>query len=336
MSHSLWSYFTDPLLYASTWGCLILGLGCGLVGTVLFLKRSSLMGETLSHASYPGLMMSVLGLTFFPSLSGLTQGWYVDLVALIGAWATSGLGVLVHSRLVKAKVSSDAALCWVLSSFLGIGVLMASKLQFSSPRLYYKAQVFLYGQAATLSDQHLWMFGILVLGLTLIVTIFFRPLWLQCFDREYAQCLGFRSLAFRVTLQLFLTALIVAGLRAGGVLVMAALLVAPAVAARWWSRSFLQMLKLSALLGALIGVLGNILSLEVEMLLVKYKLPIEHVLPTGPAIVLVGCVVALVSVFIAPERGFLWKRQQRAQLKQKWLLELQTQTRKEGNGLGLS
>jgi manganese/zinc/iron transport system permease protein len=281
------------------------------------------MGETLSHASYPGLMFSVLILSQFPRLGSFTKGWWVDLVALIGAWASSGLGVLLHSRLVRAKVSSDAALCWVLSSFLGLGVLLGSKLQFSAPRLYHRAQVFLYGQAATLSDQHLWLFSLLVSLMILAVILFFRPLLLQSFDREYARCLGLRPLLFRVGIQLLLTAIIVAGLRAGGVLVMAALLVAPAVSARWWSQSFKQMLILSAGIGAFTGVLGNILSLEIEGLIRQLKLPLEHILPTGPAIVIVGCLIALVSVLIAPKRGLFSKWRKRRQLRSQWLAQLQ-------------
>lgn len=328
MSYSFWAYFSDPVLYASTWGCLILGLGCGLVGTLLFLKRASLMGETLSHASYPGLMLSVFSLSLFPVSGSLLTGWVVDIIALIGAWITSGLGVLLHSRLVRAKVSSDAALCWVLSSFLGIGVLIASKLQFSSPRLYHRAQVFLYGQAATLSDPHLWLFVALVSLTILMMIVFYRPLLLQSFDREYATCLGFRPVAFRISVQLVTTALIVAGLRAGGVLVMAALLVAPAVAARAWSRSFKQMLVLSAVIGAITGVLGNVLSLEVEYALKTMGIPVEHVLPTGPAIVIVGCALALISVLIAPQRGLLSKVRRNRQLKKRWIEQLKVASKK--------
>lgn len=324
MIHSFWAYFTDPLLYASTWGCLILGIGCGLVGTLLFLKKASLMGETLSHASYPGLMLGVLFLSAFPSSVSSMSNGFIDLLALVGAWMTSVLGVFIHSRLIKSKMSSDAALCWVLSSFLGVGVLVASKLQFSAARLYHRAQVFLYGQAATLSDHHLWLFGILVALMLLMVKIFYRPLLLHSFDRDYASCLGFRPLAFRVGIQMVITALIVSGLRAGGVLVMAALLVAPAVAARWWSRSFDQMLVLAALIGAVTGVLGNILSLETESFVQSLDLYFDHVLPTGPAIVIVGSLIAFISVLIAPEKGLLFRAFQARLLKKKWLTQLQT------------
>jgi len=104
---------------------------------------------------------------------------------------------------------------------------------------------------------------------------------------------------------------------------MAALLVAPAVSARWWSQSFKQMLILSAGIGAFTGVLGNILSLEIEGLIRQLKLPLEHILPTGPAIVIVGCLIALVSVLIAPKRGLFSKWRKRRQLRSQWLAQLQ-------------
>ena len=107
--------------------------------------------------------------------------------------------------------------------------------------------------------------------------------------------------ALDILLTTLLVIAIVTGLQAVGVVLMSAMIVAPAVAARQWSDRLVGMVALSALFGALAGVSGAILSSQAPRL------------STGPTIVLCISLIVLFSLLFAPNRGLLWAwaRQQR-------------------------
>ena len=137
-------YFTDPVLQAPTIGSILMCLSSALIGVIVFLRRRSLLGEALSHASYPGVVISVFVTAhFFPSAYDALAS-----IVLMGAFCTSAAGLwLIEKMENHLKVKNDAALCFVLSLFFGIGVLIASRLQFSHALWYKTVQVFLFGQA---------------------------------------------------------------------------------------------------------------------------------------------------------------------------------------------
>ena len=148
MFSSPWHYFTDPVLQAPTIGSMLMCLSSAFVGVIVFLKKRSLLGEALSHATYPGVVLSVLFMaTFFPLASD-----EVAIAILVGAFLTCFLGLLLIEVLEnKFRVKNDAALCFVLSVFFGVGVLVASRIQFTHALWYKTVQIFLYGQAATMT-----------------------------------------------------------------------------------------------------------------------------------------------------------------------------------------
>lgn len=323
MHYALCEYFTDPLIRASSLGTLFLGASSGLIGGLLILRRASLMAETMSHASYPGLMLGVLVLASFGyNVRDVNSLWQIDAMAFVGAACGAMLGLGFYSWLLRLRVPNDSALCWVLSSFLGLGVLMASRLQFMAPRLYQRAQSFLYGQASTLVDWHVVFFAGLWLVTLISVWLFFRAFLVAHFDPTFAKTQHYYPRALRVWLHLLTIALMVTGIRGGGVLVMSALLVAPAITARLLTYRLSYMLVLSMLLGALTAFVGNAASLEVDFSYMDAHEP--GILPTGPSIALVGCAMAWIACFFAPQQGViakLWRRQKlRAQWKRKLYL----------------
>src|SRR5438876_1052505 len=102
---------------------MLMCFAAGLVGVLVFLKRQSLVGETLSHAAYPGVILGVIVL----GLMGTDQD-AASVAILIGAFCSAWLGLgcvrLLENRF---KIRPDTALCFVLSAFIGIGVTMASE-----------------------------------------------------------------------------------------------------------------------------------------------------------------------------------------------------------------
>ncbi|MGE3954190.1 MAG: metal ABC transporter permease [Parachlamydiales bacterium] len=272
-------YLTDPLLRGPTLGSVLMAIGAALVGALTYVRGRSLLGETLSHAAYPGVVGAVaLGLTGF--------GY------LIGGFACALLGLLLMRGLERRKVATDAALTFVLALFFGIGVTLASRVQFLAPSAYRQALSLLYGQAATMTDLHLLLYGGLTLLIIATLLLFYRPLKLAAFDPHFARSCGI-SLRFSDTLLFTLIALsVVMGIRSVGVVLISAMLVAPAVAARPLVRTLSALLIVSAVVGGASAFIGVVLSTH-------------WALPTGPLIVLTGSTLALTSLALAPRKGLL-------------------------------
>ena len=171
MSNSFFIYFTDPVLRAPTIGCMLMCLTAALVGVVVFLKKQSLIGESLSHAAYPGVIVGVMiaGMSHISADEELP----IALFSMAGAFVTSLLGLWVIDILEKRLgVRSDSALCFVLAAFFGIGLTLASHMQFVYSSLYRQAQVYLYGQAATMTDAHIGIYALLAIIVSSVIIIF--------------------------------------------------------------------------------------------------------------------------------------------------------------------
>lgn len=308
-TQSLFSFFTDPILRAPTLGCMLMSLAASLMGVIVFLRKQSLIGEALSHAAYPGLMIGVMGagLLSLPesaelSLTCMTLGG-AFCTALCGLWAIRFLET-------RMRVPSDAALCFVLSTFFGVGLTLASDVQFSFSALYKQALTYLYGQAATMTDGHVFLYGTLACMVIIVIVLLYKELQIITFDRQYAESIGIPVGPIN-TLLFFLVALsVIIGIRSVGVVLMSAMLIMPAVAARQFTHRLSILLVLAAFFGMVSGFLGNYLSVEITDLLVQLYPAGRLVLPTGPMIVVVAATISGLSLLFAPERGLtirLWR-----------------------------
>ena len=246
------SYFTDPILRAPTIACMLMGLSAALVGVIVYLRKQCLIGESLSHAAYPGVILGVLA-----AFALLPSEWFLNALPfwiILGALVSAFLGLSLIELLVnKLHVRSDSALCFVLSGAFGIGITMASHIQFSHTNLYRKIQIYLYGQAATMVDLHIWIYGVLAFIVLLSVTLLYKEIQVSTFDRTYAKSLGL-STSYLDSFLAFLVALsVVVGVRCVGVVLMSAMLVAPAVTARQYTHCLWKMFILAGIFGAMSG-----------------------------------------------------------------------------------
>lgn len=284
-------YFTDPVLRAPTWGCILMCIASSLMGVLVFLRKRSLLSESLSHATYPGACLGVIAFaSFFPQ----HEQW-AFLPILGGAFVSSLLGLkAIHWLEEKGKVRTDAALCFVLSVFFGIGVVAASYMQAVFPVWKKQIQLLLFGQAATMSDIHIWIYGALAIGVILFVFFSYHPLKSALFDRHFAISAGIPVIPLERALFWLLLLSLIVGIRSVGVVLMSGMVIAPAVAARQFSDRLSVIFWLAAFFGGGSGLLGNILS-------------VSSSLPTGPLIVLVGTSFALFSLLFAPKRGLLFR-----------------------------
>lgn len=302
METSFFSYFTDPVLRAPTLASMLMCFAAGLIGVLVFLRKESLVGESLSHASYPGVALGVLIAGQWSSEESL----FISIGILVGAFLSSLLGLWVIGFLMRRlKVKSDAALCFVLSAFFAVGITVVSRMQFSYPSLYRYAQAYLYGQAATMTDIHILIYGALAIFAALIVAFFYKELLVVTMDPDYAKSLGIRvrTLDFIVFMMIVLAVII--GIRSVGVVLMSAMLIAPAVAARQFSNKLWKVFIVAGICGLISGFLGNFISVEASRILME-RYPGERLsLPTGPMIVVVASALSILALLFAPERGVL-------------------------------
>lgn len=276
--------FTDYTLRNVALGSALLGLTGGVVGGLTMLRRQSLLGDAVAHAALPGVCLAFL-----------VTGGKAPLWLLLGGGLSGWLGALGVGLVLKyTRLKEDAALGTMLSSFFGFGIALLTFIAGSGDANQAGLDKFLFGQAATIvaGDVTLMaMLSVLALG---TVWALFKEFKLLTFDPAYGQTLGFpveRLGALQTSLAVLA---VVIGLQTVGVVLMAALLIAPPAAARQWTDNLGKMLLLSGLFGAVSGVTGAVLSASTANL------------PTGPVIVVVASLLLLASLFFAPRRGLLW------------------------------
>ena len=288
----LFDFFVDPLYRAPFIGSMLMCLSAALMGALMFVKRRSLLGETLSHATYPGVVIGALMGALFLEPTSLASIFIV----LGGAFLFAYLGLQIIERLRNCfRVHFDAALSLVLSVSLGLGVVFSSRIQFTHPLWYQQSQVFIYGQAATMTDIHIYIYGALSLIAAFFVLYRFREIELAFFDGIFGKSIGLNvHRVFRGVFFLLILSIIV-GIRSVGVVLMAGMLIAPAAAARSFTDRLSHLLILSGFFGLISGFGGNYLSIKLSEQGLTY--------PTGPMILLFAASITLFSLIFAPKKG---------------------------------
>ena len=276
--------FFDYTLRTVALGAAILGIVSGMLGSFAVLRKQSLLGDAISHAALPGIVIAFL----------LTRQ-REPAVLMLGALAAGWLATLFMLAITRTThIKSDTALGLVLSVFFGLGLMLLTFTQRLPDATQAGLDKFLFGQAATLLQRDVITMGItgtLALGL---MVIFWKEFKLITFDPEFAASLGFPVRALDVVLTSLLVIAIVLGLQTVGVVLMSAMIVAPAAAARQWTDKLSLMILLGGLFGAISGVGGTLISSAAERL------------PTGPVIVLCVSAIVLISMLFATNRGLFW------------------------------
>lgn len=264
-------------------GSLLLGLASGVLGSFALLRRRSLLGDALAHAALPGIGIAFI-LTGAKDLPILLTGALV--AGIIGAWAVQF--ITRHSR-----IKEDAALGVVLSVFFAIGIVLLTRIQHSGAGNQSGLDKFLFGQAASMVLADVQVMAVSAAIVCLAAILLFKEFKLLCFDSQFARGIGFSPKFLDGLLMLLLVLVVVIGMQAVGVVLMSAMLVIPAAAARLWTERLTVMVTMAGIIGALSGALGTLFStLGLRM-------------PTGPLIVVSASVMFAISLVFAPRRGIL-------------------------------
>ncbi len=278
--------FNDYTLRTITLGTAILGAVTGMLGSFAVLRKQSLLGDAISHAALPGIAIAFL-ITGAKDSNTLLLGALIS--GLIGTFWIRGI-------VKKTHLKSDTALGLILSLFFGFGMLLLTFIQKQPNANQAGLDKYLFGQAATLLESDVWLMAI-VTGLCLLVLLlFWKEFKLLLFDADYTKTLGFNTKFIDILITSFIVLAIVLGLQTVGVVLMSAMLLAPAAAARQWTNSLATMVFLAAIFGAFSGVFGTAISAS------------QNNLSTGPVIVLVASVFVIFSFVFSPSRGLLFKQ----------------------------
>lgn len=259
----------------------ILGMAAGVIGSFAFWRRHSLLSDALAHAALPGVVIGffVAGGKHLPMLL-LGAG----LSALVGAW-------FIQWIRSSTRIKEDTAMGLVLSVFFGFGIMLLTVVNRSAAGGQSGLDNFIFGQAAAMVRQDVTVMAVLASVVLVAVLVAFKEWKVFLFDPAFARGLGL-PLGWMNGLYLALLVLvIVTGIQAVGVILIAALLVMPGVSARYWTQSFGKMLVLAALFGGGAGAAGTLVSV------------LGDGWPTGPFIVLAAGSVFVVSLLFGSRQG---------------------------------
>lgn len=291
----LQSYTTQMVLL----GTALLGLASGIAGTFAVLRKESLIGDGLSHAALPGVVIAFL-LTGIKDIEVLILG--AALSSITAAW-------LITITVENSKIKFDGALATILSAFFGLGMVLLTYVQSLNNAGQAGLSKFIFGQAATILARDVYITSAAALIIIVLTALFWKELKLISFDVEYAKTLQIPVTFTLILYRSLLIMTIIIGIQSVGAILISSLLIAPAVGARQWTNKLGTMCILAGLFGMISAIGGTIWSTSVPKL------------PTGPAIIVILSILVLLSLIFAPNRGMLWQFRKNRQSKHALLSE---------------
>lgn len=265
-------------------GTSMLGLAAGATGSFLLLRRRALLGDALSHAMLPGVCVA-----FLLQRAAGGAGRNRELL-LLGAAVFGLLGMLSVVLITRwTRIKQDAALAVVLSVYFGAGVALLGVIQQLGGAAGLEG--YIYGRTASMLTADAWRIA-LVAGLVLLgCALLTKELTLLCFDEPFAASIGLPTARLDMALMGLAVAVCVVGMQAVGLILVIAMLVIPAAAARFWSDRLPVMTTLSALIGAVSAAAGTVASAVFDRA------------PPGAVIVLFAAAAFAASMLVGSARG---------------------------------
>ncbi|AEA44485.1 metal ABC transporter permease [Fluviicola taffensis] len=257
-------------------GTALIGICAALVGTFTFLQKKSLIGDAISHAILPGIVLAYMA-TGYRSTAVLMLG------AFIAGWlATQQISWLQR----KTKLKSDTIVAATLSIFFAFGLALLSYIQGRPDDGQAGLSDFLFGKIAALNLTDLILFSIVSFVIITMVFFRYRVMFSFAFNKEFMISKGF-SIRWNDFILNSMTILVVAmGVQAVGVVLMSALLIIPVLTARMLTYKFNQLIILALIFGTFSSLVGSFISI------------LGRNIPTGPCIILVLSLCAIIVAFI--------------------------------------
>ncbi|WP_182883038.1 metal ABC transporter permease [Microbispora sp. H10949] len=240
--------FQLPFMARALAELVVLGALAGTVGVLVLLRRLAFVSDTLTHTVFPGVVIGHL----MAGDGGVFWG------ALAAGVVTAVLLTLLTAR---RRVSEDAALAVLLTTLFAVGVVLVSRQTGFTSDL----TAFLFGRVLTVTEEQLAQTAVVTVLVVALLAVLRRPLLLRAFDPVGARAAGVRVGLLDLVMNVAVALVVVAAVKAVGTILVIALLVVPAAAARSLSDRLVVIVPLAALLGAAAGWLGLVASYEASI-----------------------------------------------------------------------
>ncbi|MDF2157902.1 iron chelate uptake ABC transporter family permease subunit [Algoriphagus sp. CAU 1675] len=277
--------FQDPSIAFVVLGITLLGIGAAYVGTFSFLDKKALIGDAISHAVLPGICLGFI-------LAGQKDPAYI----VTGAFVSGALATFLTSWLrTNTKLSEDTIIAAMLSVFFGFGIVLLTVIQKTGNPEMAGLNQFIFGNAIAILEEDLLIYGGLAVLIIICLSLFQKEFSLLVFNPDYGKAIGYPMGTIRLVFNVLMILSVVIGIQAIGVVLMAALLITPGAAARFWTDKLGPLLILAALFAVISGIIGTYISFVFPQM------------PTGPWVVVCLSTVALISFLFAPKKGVVFK-----------------------------
>ncbi|MCK8815993.1 metal ABC transporter permease [Natroniella sulfidigena] len=272
----LWDLLIAPLQYQfmqrAFLAAVVVGVGCGVLGSILILRKLALMGDAISHAVLPGVAIAyLLGINFF---IGAT---------VTGVTTALGIGFIAEN----SKIKEDSAIGIMFSAAFAIGILIISKITTNIDLFHI-----LFGNVLGVSRTDLVLISILGLLVIVLTILFFKELKLSSFDPIMARSIGLPTDMIHYLLMLMLSFTVVASLQTVGIVLVVSMLITPGATAYLLTNNLSEMMVLSGVFGVLSALVGLYLSFHLNV-------------ASGAAIVVVATFFFILALLFSPQEG-LW------------------------------
>ncbi|WP_408955725.1 metal ABC transporter permease [Natroniella sp. ANB-PHB2] len=277
----LWDLLVSPLQYQfmqrAFLAAIVVGVGCGVLGSLLILRKLALMGDAISHAVLPGVAIAyLLGINFF---IGAT---------ITGVTTALGIGFITE----HSKIKEDSAIGIMFSAAFAIGILIISKITTNIDLFHI-----LFGNVLGVSRTDLVLISILGFLVIALTILFFKELKLSSFDPTMAQAIGLPTDMIHYLLMLMLSFIVVASLQTVGIVLVVAMLITPGATAYLLTNDLSEMMVLSGVFGLLSALVGLYLSFHLNV-------------ASGAAIVVIATIFFIIALLFSPQEGLLANREQ--------------------------
>lgn len=273
---ALIDWLTVPLAYPFMQRALVVSVMvaavCAVLSCYLVLKGWSLMGDAISHAVLPGIVAA----------------YVLSLPLAVGAFA-AGLGCAVLTGYLKSnsRVKEDTVMGIVFSGMFGLGLVLFTKIESDQHLMHI-----LFGNVLGVTPRDLAETALVAGGTLVVVLLRRRDLLLYCFDPNHARSIGLPVGLLHYGLLVLLALTIVASLKAVGIILVIAMLIAPGATAYLLTDSFERMLVIATAMATVSAALGTIVSFHIDG-------------ATGACIVLTQAAFFVMAFLLAPGRGLL-------------------------------
>jgi manganese transport system permease protein len=269
-------WFIAPLQYEFMQKAILVsalvGVVCAALSCYMTLKGWALMGDAVSHAVMPGVVIAyVLNIPF-----------------AIGAFVF-GVGSVIAIGFIKSKtrIKEDTVIGLVFTGFFALGLVLISKVKSSIDLTHI-----LFGNVLGISDADIIQTTIISVITLVTLAILRKDLILFCFDPTHARSIGLNITFLYYVLLSLLSLTAVAGLQTVGIILVVAMLVTPGATAYLLSDRFDHMLLIAMASGVFSSVMGVYISYHIDG-------------STGGCIVVLQTVLFLVAMIFAPKHGLL-------------------------------